>query len=154
MSKKDNVGPVTPEQGVDKAPEGSEPVGAAGEPVEPSEDAGGGDDSFSRAYVEQLRTEAAESRVKAKRAEELEEALRAAVTAMATQGILADPTDLAWDDRFNGENGMPDQEAIRAAAEELASRKPHLGRVRGDVGAGVRGEEPMVSLSALLRSGA
>lgn len=112
-------------------------------------------DTFPRAYVEQLRQEAAENRKKAEQVSTLREALHAAYLRLGTQGILHDPEALAWSEDFTGEDGLPDVERIRAAAEALAEAQPWLSRPRGDVGQGYRGEtSDAVSLADLLRVGA
>src|SRR4051812_45893695 len=72
-------------------------------------------DTFPRAYVEQLRREAAEHRKKAAQVDTMREALQAAYLRLGTQGILHDPEALAWSDDFTGEDGVPDLERIRAA---------------------------------------
>ena len=130
----------------------------AGDAPEQSGDDRGGDqepETFDRAYVQKLRDEAAANRVKAKRADEAETRLRTLSVEAATRGVLQDPTDLAWSDDLNDEDGWPDHDKIRAAAEALAEKKPHLGRPAGDVGQGRHSEdEDTVSLSGLLRAGA
>lgn len=112
-------------------------------------------DTFPREYVEQLRKEAAEHRTGRTAAEERSDAamsrLRAAAIHSATREVLADPSDLRWDDSMADEGGWPDAEKITAAATALVEAKPHLGRVRGDVGQGYRGGEQSVSLVEALR---
>ncbi|MBS45604.1 MAG: hypothetical protein CMH83_21020 [Nocardioides sp.] len=135
-------------------PDGSTPPeGAQGAPGEPS----GTDqaETFSREYVEKLRSENAEQRTKAKRAEDAETRLRDLAVAAAVRGILTDPTDLGWSDEYADEDGWPDAEKITAAAEALVERKPHLARPSGDVGQGRHSDtdEP-VSLVGLLQAGA
>lgn len=104
-------------------------------------------DTFPRAYVEKLRKEAADARVKAQKADELAGALWAA--RVAATGRLADPTDLPMPE---GADPL-DPDAVTAAVDELLARKPHLAsRVpRGDVGAGVVSESTPFSLGALIR---
>lgn len=112
-------------------------------------------DTFPREYVEELRREAAEHRTGRTAAEERSEAamsrLQAAAVHSATRDVLADPTDLPWDDSLTDDEGWPDAEKISAAATALVESKPHLGRVRGDVGQGYRGGEQPVSLAEALR---
>lgn len=112
-------------------------------------------DTFPREYVENLRREAAEHRTGRTAAEERSEAalsrLRLAAIHSATRDVLADPTDLQWSDDMTDEEGWPDAEKISAAASALVEAKPHLGRVRGDVGQGFRGGEQGVSLAEALR---
>lgn len=105
-------------------------------------------ETFDRPYVEKLRREAAESRVKAKRADDLAAALwTARVTAT---GRLADPTDLVMPDDAD----PLDEDAIAAAVDDLLERKPHLAsrKPRGDVGAGATPAGGTVDLAALMRS--
>lgn len=148
--------PVEPQdaaQGVGEAPPSADAV----EPVGDAADDGGTreGDTFSRDYVEKLRAEAAEARVKAKRADGAEERLRELAVAEAVRDILMDPNDLTWDDDLTDDNGFPDHDKILAAAEELVSRRPHLSRPRGDVGLGRRGESSEdVSLVGILAQNA
>lgn len=105
-------------------------------------------ETFDRPYVEKLRREAAESRVKAKRADDLAAALwTARVTAT---GRLADPSDLVMPDDAD----PLDEDAVTTALDDLLERKPHLAsrKPRGSVGQGATtGAEP-VDLAALMRS--
>lgn len=105
-------------------------------------------DSFPRAYVEELRKEAAEARVKAKRTDELAAALWTA--RVAATGRLADPTDVVMP-----EDADPlDEDALTAAVDDLLARKPHLAsrRPRGDVGQGMAGSSTTTDLAGMLRS--
>lgn len=105
-------------------------------------------EAFDRPYVEKLRREAAESRVKAKRADDLAAALwTARVTAT---GRLADPTDLVMPDDAD----PLDEDAVTTAVDGLLERKPHLAsrKPRGDVGAGATPAGGTVDLAALMRS--
>ncbi|SER12181.1 hypothetical protein [Microlunatus flavus] len=109
-------------------------------------------ETFPRSYVEKLRTEAKEQRVKASRADYLATEVRRLAIREATRGLLADPSVLSWSDEFEGEDGLPDHDALRAAAEALADAKPWLARPRGDVGQGRHSTgDDAPSLSALLR---
>lgn len=110
-------------------------------------------ESFSREYVEKLREEAKESRIKAQRADFLATEVRRLATREAARGVLTDPSVLVWSDAFEGEDGLPDHDALKAAAEDLARTSPWLARPRGDIGQGQHGTgaQPL-SLSALLRS--
>jgi hypothetical protein len=112
------------------------------------------DDTFTREYVQQLRDESARYRQRAGRADDLAERLMAATIREATQGILADPTDLVVTDRLYGDDGYPDPAAITEAAKSLVERKPHLApRVpAGDVGQGARPAGEPVDLAGLLRA--
>ena len=113
-------------------------------------------DSFPRAYVEELRTEAKSNRERATEAtaalERIQGAYRALAVSQAVSGVLADATDLPWSDDFLDENGLVDSEAVKAAAEELAAQKPHLARARGDAMQGYRADEKPFDLAELMRS--
>lgn len=110
---------------------------------------------FSAEYVKTLRDENAAARVKAKRSDELEAALRTAVIASATSKILVDPEDLPWSDDLADAEGMPNPELIREAATALVEKRPHLGRIQGSAGQGYRGESSdAVDLAGLLRMSA
>ncbi len=114
--------------------------------VEPDEP-----ETFDRDYVEKLRKEAAESRVKAKDRDTLAAALWTAQ--VAATGRLADATDIPMPDDAD----PLDVEAITAAVDTLLARKPHLAsrKPRGDVGQGHNGGATGgVSLSGMLRAGA
>jgi hypothetical protein len=120
----------------------------------PRGDGTGDPDLFPRAYVEELRQEAADARVKAKRGDVAVERL-VTLYAASTQR-LADPTDLPFHEDLLGEDGLPDAAKVAAAVEALLTAKPHLAarRVTGDIGQGARPEHDEPSLSALLRAGA
>lgn len=110
-------------------------------------------DSFSRAYVEQLRAEAKEARQKAQRMDYLATEVRRLAIKEATRGILADPEALVWSDKYETEDGLPNHDRLRVAAEALATVRPWLSRPRGDVGQGQHGDvDQALSLSELLRS--
>ncbi|MFV0430324.1 MAG: hypothetical protein ACK5KO_12975 [Arachnia sp.] len=105
-------------------------------------------DTFPREYVEKLRAEAADARVRAKRADDLARDLFAArVTAT---GRLADPSDLDYDEAL-----LDDAEALDAAVDDLLATKPHLASrtPRGDVGQGITTTET-TDLAAILRANA
>lgn len=92
------------------------------------------EDTFDRAYVEELRKENAKYRTRAGEAETLARRLHEAL--VKADGRLQDPTDLP----FNPEHLDADG-ALDKAITELIENKPHLKarRVAGDVGAGARG---------------
>lgn len=146
--------------GVENEQQGASQVEIPAPPVEDGGPAGepSGEEApktYDEAYVKTLRDEAAANRVKAKRTEEAETRLRELAIAQAVSGILTDSTDLGWSDDYADENGWPDADKIRTAAEELVDRKPHLGRPTGDVGQGRHTEQDdSVSLTGLLRAGA
>ena len=112
------------------------------------------EDSFPRAYVEELRSEAAENRKQAKAASEALEALKSeyysVAVRVAVSDVLADPTDLPWSDDFLDENGLVNAEAVKTAAEELAAAKPHLARARGDAMQGYFGIPDSFDLATLM----
>lgn len=93
-------------------------------------------DVFPREYVEKLRKENADARVKAKRADELAQRLQVAL--VAADGRLADPHDLP----FNADY-LDDADLLAQAIGELVATRPGLKaqQVRGDVGAGARGSK-------------
>ena len=113
-------------------------------PQEPQEDA----KTFPRAYVEKLRQEAAEARVRAKKADDLARELFTA--RVAATGRLADPNDLPFDDAL-----LADLPALEAAIDELVAQHPHYAarRPRGDIGQGAAGSAGgTVDLASLLRA--
>lgn len=126
---------------------------------QPETDAADEPDTFDRAYVEKLRAEAAEHRTSRKSAEQerdhYRDHYRSLAVSQAVSSILADPTDLAWSDGYLDADGLVDAERVRTAAERLADSKPHLARVRGDIGQGYKSEEvSAVDLAEMLRIGA
>lgn len=115
---------------------------------ETQEDAQEDAETFPRAYVEKLRQEAAEARVRAKRADDLARELFTA--RVAATGRLADPNDLPFDDAL-----LADMPALEAAIDELVAQHPHYAarRPRGDVGQGATGSDAgTVNLAGLLRA--
>ncbi len=111
-------------------------------------------ETFDREYVQKLRDEAAGHRVKAKRTDALNARLATAQAALT--GKLADPTDLPFTDDLLDDDGLVDEDKVRAAVEDLIKRKPHLAarRPTGNVGQGARPEAPEIGLAAMLRRGA
>ncbi|MBS1696384.1 MAG: hypothetical protein JST91_29715 [Actinobacteria bacterium] len=107
-----------------------------------------GEETFSAAYVRQLREENAKARVKAQRADELAHRLHAEL--VRATGRLADPGDIEYDAEH-----LDDGDKLTAAIDSLLEAKPHLRSrtPKGEVGQGVRGGpiEP-VGLLGLLRS--
>lgn len=123
-------------------PKDDPPAGGETDATEGSEDAG--QDTFTREYVTGLRQESARYRT---RANELAETLwRERVAAL---GLLADPTDLPYD-----QAALDDPEAIRAAADELLARKPHLRtrRITERAGQGEGSAGETVSLTGIMRA--
>ena len=112
------------------------------------EDAQDAQETFPRAYVEKLRQEAADARVRAKKADDLARELFTA--RVAATGRLADPNDLPFDDAL-----LADMPALEAAIDELVAQHPHYAarRPRGDVGQGTTGSDAgTVNLAGLLRA--
>ncbi|MBZ4498038.1 hypothetical protein [Dermacoccus sp. Tok2021] len=108
-----------------------------------------GDETFPREYVEKLRKENADARVKAKRADDLAARLHTAL--VAATGRLADPSDLPFDDAH-----LEDEDALNAAVDALLARKPHLASRRpvGSIGQGATAPADSVSLAGILRQNA
>lgn len=117
---------------------------------EPTPEATDEPQTYSADYVAKLRQEAAESRVKAKRADDL---ARQVVRATAkADGRLIDVEDLAFDATFITEEGTVDLDRVTAAIDSLVERKPHLAsrRPTTPIPQGARQESEQVSLLALL----
>jgi hypothetical protein len=118
------------------------------EPTEPTDPKPGDDGKFDAEYVHQLRDEAAARRVESKAATERADAMAKRISTMtvadAAGPILTDPADLTRyvdEAELAGDDGLPDPELVKAAAEKLAVEKPGLAkhRVAGDAGQGPRG---------------
>ncbi len=111
-------------------------------------------ETFDREYVQKLRDEAAGYRVRAKRTDALNARLATAQAALT--GKLADPTDLPFTDDLLDDDGLVDEDKVRAAIDDLLQRKPHLAarRPTGDVGQGARPDPAPLGLADLLRRGA
>lgn len=106
-------------------------------------------DTFPRAYVEDLRKEAAGYRDRAKDRDEIAHRLHEAL--VAATGRLQDPTDLQFD-----EDHIGDPAKMVTAIDELLEKKPHLASrtPHGNIGQGVAQGTDTVSLAGLLRQGA
>lgn len=145
--------PTNTAQDAPESPENVDQTTDAAQPAEPGEghtDAPDADpEVFPREYVEKLRKEAADARVKAKRADELAEQLFH--SRVAALGRLADPSDLPFDAAL-----LDDTAALEAAVDELVEIKPHLAarRPRGNIGQGVADPAATVDLAGLLRASA
>lgn len=116
-----------------------------------------GETTFPRAYVQQLRDEAAKYRQRAGRADEAARRLLEATVRSAVRDHLADPSDLLTfvsESELVDGDGWPDSGKITAAAEALAASKPHLAprRPRGDIGQGAAPSGDTVNLAAMMRS--
>ena len=137
----------------DSPPAPPEADGDEGEDDEDDEDDEG--DTFPRSYVKRLRERSAGYRTRAKESEERAATLERALFTERVRALdlLADPEDLP----FNAD-ALEDPDALRAAAEALVQKRPHLRR-RGTTGpeVGARehddGTEP-VSLLGIMRGGA
>ena len=103
-------------------------------------------ETFPLEYVQKLRTEAAESRVRAKATDALATRLHASL--VAATGRLADPSDLPFDAAH-----LDDDAAMNTAIDALLVAKPHLAsrKPRGDVGQGQSGGSPVFDLAKMLR---
>ncbi|MGG5172677.1 hypothetical protein ACQR35_10930 [Pseudarthrobacter sp. J1738] len=113
-------------------------------------DGTGDAETFPREYVEKLRKENGDNRVKAKKADEYAARLHTAL--VRETGRLADPADLA----FNADH-LEDPSALAAAVDALLTAKPHLTsrKPSGDIGQGLMSESAgTVSLAGILRSNA
>lgn len=128
-----------------------EPAEGGDDPTEDTteDDADAEAETFPREYVEKLRKEAADARVKAKRADDLAARLHTAL--VAATGRLADPSDLPFDDAH-----LEDADALNAAVDALLARKPHLASRRpvGSIGQGATSPADRVSLAGILRHNA
>ncbi|ORA17364.1 hypothetical protein [Mycobacterium arosiense] len=100
-------------------------------------------DTFSREYVTELRNETKEHRVKAEGF-----AARLHTELVRATGRLADPTELP----FRAEH-LDDPDALKAAIDELLTRKPHYAArtPQGNIGQGVKdqGKGPLNLVSHL-----
>lgn len=132
------------------------PAEVTEETAEQTEPAEGDDDqeSFPRAVVVKLRDENAKLRVRAQETHEHAEradtyAKRLHTELVRGKGVLADPTDLAFD-----ADHLDDEEKLNAALNALVTAKPHLkARKFGDVGQGRTGDnQPPADLGAILRA--
>ena len=107
----------------------------------------GNAETFPREYVEKLRKEAAEARLKAKKADDYAQQLFSA--RVAATGRLADPNDLP----FNADL-VDDLPGLEAAIDDLLTAHPHYAArtPRGDIGQGITGASGAdVDLAAMLR---
>ena len=108
-------------------------------------------ETFSREYVQELRSEAAEYRTRAKSADKYREALWAA--RVNADGRLVDADDLP----MPSDADPLDADAVSAAISELIEHKPHLKRreASGVVGQGLTDpQDNSVSLTSWLRGNA
>ena len=104
-------------------------------------------ETFDREYVTKLRDENAKYRQRAGKADDLAQRLHTAL--VAATGLLADPSDLPFD-----ETHLESPEALTEAVEALLDAKPHLRsrRPSGDIGQGVSESADTVNLAGMLRA--
>lgn len=128
-------------------------------PLDPAEPLEGQGTTFPLAYVQQLRQENAEARVRAKRADAL--ATRLILSIAEGTGQLIDPSDLAVSaevlPEFLGDDGLPDITKVHDAVARLIAAKPHLAKpvYAADVGQGVQHRADVgPGLGAMLRQAA
>ena len=141
-------GPQTADETTTTPPDASDAAQGA---QDASQDASQGNaETFPREYVEKLRKEAAEARLKAKKADDYARALFAA--RVAATGRLADPSDLPFNTDL-----VDDLPALEAAIDDLLAQHPHYAArtPRGDIGQGVGAvRHDDIDLAAILRRGA
>ena len=150
-AQEDPETPEVPEDQAEPAEDAQEaPAPGEDDPEQPDDpEAEPEGDTFPREYVEKLRRENAEARVRAQQADQYAERLH--VELVRQLGAFADPTDLPFDPEH-----LDDPEKLRRDASALLMAKPHLAaRVpRGNIGQGYQPEPPApVSLSGMLRAG-
>lgn len=104
-------------------------------------------ETFDREYVTKLRDENARYRQRAGKADDLAQRLHTAL--VAATGLLADPSDLPFDEAH-----LESSEALTEAVEALLESKPHLRsrRPSGDIGQGVSESADTVNLAGMLRA--
>ena len=107
----------------------------------------GNAETFPREYVEKLRKEAAEARLKAKKADDYAQALFTA--RVAATGRLADPSDLPFDPEL-----VDDMDGLKSAIDELLLAHPHYASrtPQGDIGQGATTTSDTVDLAGILRA--
>ncbi len=134
----------------EQAPEQFEQVAEA--PSETVTEATTEPETYSADYVRELRAEAAERRVKAKRVDEANARL---VSAYARHdGRLVDASELSYDDGMLDDDGLIDPDKVSAAIDELLAAKPYLAsnRPTQPIAQGVREDVPdQPGLFSLLR---
>ena len=137
-----------PENGTQTADETTTTTPDASDAAQGAQDASQGNaETFPREYVEKLRKEAAEARLKAKKADDYARALFAA--RVAATGRLADPSDLPFDPEL-----VDDTDALKAAIDELLQAHPHYASrtPQGDIGQGATTTSDTVDLAGILRA--
>ena len=137
-----------PENGTQATDETTTTPPDASDAAQGAQDASQGNaETFPREYVEKLRKEAAEARLKAKKADDYARALFAA--RVAATGRLADASDLPFDPEL-----VDDLPAMEAAIDELLRAHPHyVSRTpQGDIGQGATTTSDTVDLAGILRA--
>lgn len=109
--------------------------------------------TFTREYVESLRSENAGHRTRIREVEQTADTLARTlwVERVAALNILADPSDLEYDADL-----LHDRDGIETAARQLVEAKPHLRSraITGRIGQGEGTSDTPISLLGLLRRGA
>ncbi len=109
-------------------------------------------ETYSADYVKELRAEAAERRVKAKRVDTANERLARAYASQ--DGRLVDVNELAFTEAMLDDDGLADPAKVTAAIDELLTAKPYLANQRPQqpIPQGVREDVPdQPGLFSLLR---
>jgi hypothetical protein len=109
---------------------------------------------YEAEYVERLRKEAGDYRVRAKRSDAL--ARQAVASMVRADGRLIDHDDLAFDDAMLDDDGLIDADKVQAAIDALVERKPHLAaqRPNASIPQGARPEPDRLDLHSILRTNA
>lgn len=144
----------TEESGHSEADTGTDPGTGVGDATDGTPDAPADQpDTFTRDYVEQLRSENATHRSRSREAAERADALARQLWAerVAATNILADPSDLPFD-----ADALEDMDRIQQLARQLVAEKPHLRsrKILQRVGQGEGSPVTGVSLVDLLRASA
>lgn len=111
-----------------------------------SDDTTEDDETFPRAYVEQLRSENAKYRQRAQDADTYAQRLHTEL--VRATGKLLDPTDMPFDSEH-----LADRDKLSLAIEQLIEQKPHLAARKpvGNIGQGPSASPATVDLAAILR---
>lgn len=122
-----------------------EPQHAANEPVSETETVSPEQAPETAEITEQLT----QART---RGDALAELLLTRSIEQAAGTVLQDVTDLPRDGDYYAEDGTPDLDKIRTAAEALTTSKPHLAKVRGEIHqAPQQRDEPVPTFGELAR---
>jgi len=96
------------------------------EAVEPTPEGEAEPQTFDLSYVQELRSEAAAHRVKAKRTDEANEVLVRTIAQM--DGRLHDPQDVGLSDDMLDDRGIVSPEKVQESIAALIEAKPHLAK--------------------------